>query len=144
MNISLPPELERYVKQQVESGAYDSVGAVVRAALSRQQASEEAASGTTLGGSLGDLGNADEAKRKQAVENHHRWVEWAKFLGCHSIRVNAKSSGGYDEQIDRAADGLRRLTEFAAKEDVNVIVENHGGLSSNGAWLAAVMKKVGR
>src|SRR3954471_22881312 len=61
----------------------------------------------------GNLGDPDEAKRKQAVENHHKWAEAAKFLGCHSIRVNAASAGSYDEQIGRAADGLRRLTEFA-------------------------------
>ena len=91
----------------------------------------------------GDLGDADEAKRKQAVEKHYKWVEAARFLGCHSIRVNARSSGSYDEQLDRAADGLRRLTEFAAGHEINVIVENHGGLSSNGEWLAAVIKKVG-
>jgi L-ribulose-5-phosphate 3-epimerase len=89
----------------------------------------------------GALGDADEKKRTQAVENHYRWVEWAKALGCHSIRVNAQSSGSYDEQMSRAADGLRRLTEFAAKHEINVIVENHGGLSSNGAWLAATIKK---
>jgi len=90
----------------------------------------------------GALGDADEAKRKQAVENHYKWVEAAKFLGCHSIRVNAQSQGSYEEQMDRAADGLRRLTEFGDKHKINVIVENHGGLSSNGAWLAAVIKKV--
>ena len=91
----------------------------------------------------GALGDADEKKRLTAVENHFKWVEAAKFLGCHSIRVNAQSSGSYDEQVDRAADGLRKLTEFGAKHDINVIVENHGGLSSNGEWLAKVMKKVG-
>jgi sugar phosphate isomerase/epimerase len=90
----------------------------------------------------GALGDPDENKRKQAVENHYKWVEAARYLGCHSIRVNAQSSGSYDEQIDRAADGLRRLVEFGAKHKINVIVENHGGLSSNGAWLASVMKKV--
>jgi sugar phosphate isomerase/epimerase len=90
----------------------------------------------------GALGDPDEAKRKQAVENHHKWAEAAKLFGCHSIRVNAQSSGNYDEQIDRAADGLRRLSEFGAKLGLNVILENHGGLSSNGAWLASVMKKV--
>ncbi len=92
----------------------------------------------------GALGHPDEKLRKQAVENHYRWVEWAKFLGCHSIRVNAQTNnvGTYDEQMERAANGLRALTEFGAKHEINVIVENHGGLSSNGAWLAAVMKKV--
>jgi L-ribulose-5-phosphate 3-epimerase len=90
----------------------------------------------------GALGDADEKKRSQAVQNHHRWVEWAKFLGCHSIRVNAQSSGKYEEQLERAADGLAKLSEFGDKHGINVIVENHGGLSSNGEWLAAVMKKV--
>jgi len=91
----------------------------------------------------GQLGNADEAKRTQAVENHHKWVEAAKLLGCHSIRVNAASGGSYQEQVGRAADGLAKLSEFASKSDINVIVENHGGLSSNGQWLAQVIRKVG-
>src|SRR6266545_1244601 len=90
----------------------------------------------------GALGDADESKRRQAIENHYKWVEAARFLGCKIIRVNAQSSGSYDEQLERAADGLRRLTKFGADHKITVIVENHGGLSSNGAWLAAVIKKV--
>ena len=90
----------------------------------------------------GALGDANEGRRKKAVENHHQWVAAAKFLGCHSIRVNAKSSGSYQEQVGRAADGLGRLSEFAQKHDINVIVENHGGLSSNGQWLAQVIRQV--
>lgn len=90
----------------------------------------------------GALGDSDEAKRKQAVENHHKWVTAAKELGCHSIRVNAKSSGEYQEQVKLAADGLRQLSEFGAQHDINVIVENHGGLSSNGQWLAQVIQRV--
>jgi sugar phosphate isomerase/epimerase len=90
----------------------------------------------------GALGDSDDANRKKAVENHHKWVTAAKTLGCHSIRVNAKSSGGYQEQVKLAADGLRQLSEFAAQHDINVIVENHGGLSSNGQWLAQVIQRV--
>ena len=90
----------------------------------------------------GNLGDANLSRRKQAVENHYQWVEAAKFLGCHSIRVNAGSSGSYEEQQFRAADGLRALTEFADPFEINVIVENHGGLSSNGQWLAGVIRKV--
>jgi sugar phosphate isomerase/epimerase len=90
----------------------------------------------------GALGDADEKKRNKAVENHYRWVEAAKFLGCHSIRVNAYSTGSYEEQMSRAAAGLRKLCEFGDKHEINVIVENHGGLSSNGEWLAAMIKKV--
>lgn len=90
----------------------------------------------------GALGDPDGAARTKAVENHYRWVEAAAFLGCHSIRVNAQSSGTPDEQRRLAADGLRRLTEFGAQHQMNVIVENHGGISSNGAWLASVMRAV--
>jgi len=90
----------------------------------------------------GDLGDADEAKRTKAVENHYKWVEAAKFLGCHSIRVNARGTGNKEEQHKHAVDGLRRLSEFGAKHGMNVIVENHGGNSSNGAWLAGVIKEV--
>jgi L-ribulose-5-phosphate 3-epimerase len=90
----------------------------------------------------GHLGDPDEAKRLQAVENHKPWVEAAARLGCHSIRVNAASSGTYDEQQALAADGLQRLTLFAEQHQLNVIVENHGGLSSNGAWLAGVIQRV--
>ena len=90
----------------------------------------------------GNLGDPDDSKRKTAVENHYKWAEAAKFLGCHSIRVNARSEGSYDEQIELAADGLRRLAEFGDSTGINTIVENHGGLSSNGKWLSAVMEKV--
>jgi sugar phosphate isomerase/epimerase len=90
----------------------------------------------------GALGDPDDAARTVAVENHYRWVEAAVTLGCHSIRVNAQSAGTPEEQATRAADGLRRLTEFADPHGINVIVENHGGLSSNGAWLASVIRTV--
>jgi sugar phosphate isomerase/epimerase len=90
----------------------------------------------------GALGDPDDPARTQAVENHYRWVEAAKFLGCPSIRVNARSTGSPEEQRELAVDGLRRLTEFAAERAINVIVENHGGISSNGAWLASVMTAV--
>ena len=90
----------------------------------------------------GQLGHPDQKERDKAVQNHHKWVEAAKFLGCHSIRVNAASKGSYEEQQKLAADGLRKLCEFADPFDMNVIVENHGGLSSNGSWLAEVIKMV--
>lgn len=90
----------------------------------------------------GALGDPDEAKRIQAVENHYRWVDAAKFLGCKMIRVNAQSRGSYDEQMKLAADGLRKLTEYGAKQKIAIVVENHGGLSSNGQWLSGVMKLV--
>jgi L-ribulose-5-phosphate 3-epimerase len=92
----------------------------------------------------GALGDADAAARTKAVENHYKWVNAAAYLGCHSIRVNAQSTGSWGAQLDYAVDGLRRLAEFAAKNGgLNVIVENHGGSSSHGKWLALVMEQVG-
>lgn len=90
----------------------------------------------------GRLGDPDDVARTTAVENHYKWVEAAKFLGCHSIRVNAASEGSWDEQKKLAADGLRRLAEFGDEHGINVIVENHGGLSSNGQWLSEVIQTV--
>jgi sugar phosphate isomerase/epimerase len=90
----------------------------------------------------GRLGDPDAARRREAVENHRKWLEAARTLGCVSIRVNAASDGTFDEQQKLAADGLRQLCELAAPLGINVIVENHGGLSSNGQWLAGVMKMV--
>lgn len=90
----------------------------------------------------GNLGDPDEKKRIHAVDRHKKWVEAAKQLGCYSIRVNARSKGSYEEQRKLAADGLRRLCLFAKPLGISILVENHGGLSSNGKWLAAVMKTV--
>lgn len=91
----------------------------------------------------GAIGDPDESARQQTVENHYRWVDAASYLGCHSIRVNAQSRGGRQEQMELAADGLRRLTEHASRQGISVLVENHGGLSSDGTWLASVIQKVG-
>ncbi|MBL9122612.1 MAG: sugar phosphate isomerase/epimerase [Planctomycetaceae bacterium] len=90
----------------------------------------------------GAIGDPDSDKRSQAVANHHKWVEAAKYLGCHAVRVNAQSKGSPEEQMKLAADGLSQLSEFAAIHGIDVIVENHGGLSSNGKWLADTIARV--
>jgi sugar phosphate isomerase/epimerase len=90
----------------------------------------------------GALGDPDDAKRAKAVENHRPWLDAAKALGCHSIRVNAESKGSPDEQQRLAADGLRRLCEAADPYGLNVIVENHWGLSSKADWLVSVMQRI--
>ena len=92
----------------------------------------------------GHLGEAEEAKRQQVIDNHKKWVEAAKFLGCHSIRVNAHGKGADDaEKAANTVKGLGGLARFAKDHEINVIVENHGGLSSNGKWLSGVLKEVG-
>ncbi len=91
----------------------------------------------------GDLGDPEVSKRDMAVENHKRWADAAKFFGCHSIRVNARSTGEAADQQERIADGLRRLCEHGAKLGLNVLLENHGGLSSDPQWLIPLIRKVG-
>jgi sugar phosphate isomerase/epimerase len=90
----------------------------------------------------GRIGAPDEAERRKTVENHRRWADAARALGCHAIRVNASSQGTFDEQQKLAADGLRSLVELCDPLGISVLVENHGGLSSHGGWLAGVMRLV--
>ena len=90
----------------------------------------------------GDLGHPEAKIRQNVVNNHKKWVEAAKFLGCHSIRVNGYGSGTPEEHSQQLSDGLRQLSEFAQDFDIQIVVENHGGLTSNGEWLADVLKKV--
>jgi sugar phosphate isomerase/epimerase len=90
----------------------------------------------------GRVGDPEEEERIATVAKHKPWLAAAAQLGCHSIRVNAGSAGTFEEQQKLAADGLTKLAEAAAPYGLNVLVENHGGLSSNGAWLAGVMKMV--
>lgn len=90
----------------------------------------------------GDLATADTAARKAAAENHYKWVDAAAEMGCHSIRVNLAGSTNADEWVANSVDGLRQLATYAGTKNINVLVENHGGLSSNAALLAGVMEKV--
>lgn len=91
----------------------------------------------------GNLGDTDDKARKKAVDNHYKWVDAAKFLGCHSIRVNAYGEGTVEDVSAAAIDGLGSLSEYAKTVGMNVIVENHGSYSSDGQWLSNVMKQVG-
>ena len=89
----------------------------------------------------GALASADDAQRRQAIRNHFRWIAAASYLGCHAIRVNAGGNADWDDGMARAADSLRTLADIGAGYGISVIVENHGGLSSNGEWLSGVMKR---
>jgi L-ribulose-5-phosphate 3-epimerase len=114
------------------------------AELAQRAADEGVTSVLVMCDGLGSLGDPDEKARTKAVENHFPWVEAAKRLGCHSIRVDAASKGPPEEQQKLVADGLTRLAEYAGQLAMAVLVENHGGLSSDGTWLAGVMKLVDR
>lgn len=92
----------------------------------------------------GDLADSSLAVRSRAVENHYKWVRAARFLGCHSIRVNAGGKGIMGQMQLAAIDALGRLADYASKYGVNVIVEDHGGNSSIGIWLAEIIRTANR
>ncbi len=88
----------------------------------------------------GFIGHPDSKERTIAIENHYKWMEASKHLGCPFMRVNAFSMGKADEQRKLAADGLRRLAEKAEEFDLHILIENHGGMSSNADWLVKTIK----
>lgn len=92
----------------------------------------------------GALGAADKAKRDESVEKTLPWIDAAKFLGCSAIRVNAYGDGNADELRGRIAESMARLADYAAPRDINVVIENHGRLSSDAQWLVSVMKAVNK
>jgi sugar phosphate isomerase/epimerase len=92
----------------------------------------------------GNLATLNEANRKKAVDNHYKWIDAAKFLGCHSIRVNAAGKGDRDNVAKAAIESLGTLCDYGEKEGINIIVENHGGYSSDPGWLTHVIQQVGK
>jgi sugar phosphate isomerase/epimerase len=92
----------------------------------------------------GSLADTSLASRTKAIENHYKWIKAAKFLGCHSIRVNAAGRGTMGQMQAAAIDALSKLSDYAAGYGINVVVENHGGNSSIGKWLAEIMKTVNK
>ncbi len=90
----------------------------------------------------GVLGDLAPKERTSAIEKHYKWIDAAAYLGCPMIRVNVEGEGNPAEVAKAAEDSLHRLIEYGRKSNVDVIVENHVGISCNGDWLAGVMKTV--
>ena len=92
----------------------------------------------------GPLSSIYKNERLKAADNHKKWIEAAKFLGCLTVRVNLHGEGDPDERKKASIDSLNLLGEFAEPMNINVVVENHGSVTSNGMWIADVMKQVNR
>lgn len=90
----------------------------------------------------GDLGNPNQEERTKAVENHFKWVDAAKILGCHSIRINAFGDGSKQDVQAAMVDALKQLCTYAMKDGINVLIENHGLYSADGQWVAEIMRQV--
>jgi L-ribulose-5-phosphate 3-epimerase len=94
----------------------------------------------------GDMVSRDRSVRMQAAVNHRKWVDVAGVLGCHAIRCNARGAGATPEEdpdaVDRAAEAFGALIEYAEPFGINIVIENHGGISSDPRWLPELMRKV--
>ena len=92
----------------------------------------------------GPLALPDDKVRLLAVDDHKKWIEAAKLLGCLTVRVNLHGDGTPEAKKAASIDSLSRLGDFAKSMNINIVAENHGHESSNGAWVADVMKQVNR
>lgn len=93
-------------------------------------------------GREGSLGHQDEKQRLQALDNHKKWIEAAEAIGCHSIRVDARGNGNKQELHKNIVKSFTTLSNYAKDYGLNVILENHGGFSSDGSWVVDVMDSV--
>jgi len=128
-----------YVDQFFADKAGD---AAYLAELRKRCEGEGVRSGLIMVDTAGNLGEEDEAKRRRAVDGHRTWLDAAKALGCHALRVNARGGGSPDELMKRMADSCEKLVEHCQKLDLNFIIENHGGPSSDADWLSALVRRV--
>src|SRR4030095_6707851 len=78
----------------------------------------------------------------EAVQKTFEWIDAAQFLDCHSVRVNARGPGNADELRPRIVESCSRLADYGAERKINIVIENHGGLSSDPDWLVSVVKAV--
>ncbi len=134
--ISIVEYVSRFFKDEVKDKSYLNE-------LNKRAEDNGVRNNLIMVGGEGDLGEANTEKRKQAVENHYKWIEAAKYLGCKTIRTNAYGKGSKEEVAKALTDGMGMLCEFAAKADINVVIENHGGYSSDAGWLTRIMKDIG-
>ncbi len=90
----------------------------------------------------GRLADADTSKRIEGIENHYKWIDAAHFLGCSSIRVNLGGGKVKSDAVKASVDSLTQLSNFAKESNINILVENHGGFSSNGEWMTEVFSQI--
>jgi len=90
----------------------------------------------------GNLADANTKERLKAIENHFKWVDAAHHLGCHSIRVNLGGGKNKEDAVKAAIDSMTKLSDFSKDSGINILVENHGGFSSDGKWMSDVFSQL--
>jgi len=89
------------------------------------------------------ISHADKKKRMEAIEEHKQWIEMAKSIGCQSIRLNLWTEEKDPLEVKKISqDGLLQLLEFSTKMDISIVIENHGGFTSDAAWLVDLIKSI--
>jgi sugar phosphate isomerase/epimerase len=86
-----------------------------------------------------DISQVDPVARTVHLETVKQWFHVAHAVGSESIRVNSGGSpDASEDDLARIADAYRELAEVGEREGIPVLIENHGGASTqprNIAWL---------
>ena len=96
----------------------------------------------------GTMGHSDKATRMKAAENHYKWIDITAELGGTAIRTNMypEKQPQTDTEVNSflgyCSESFAQLCEYGQKAKVNVIIENHGGISSNPDVVVRLMKMV--
>jgi sugar phosphate isomerase/epimerase len=92
----------------------------------------------------GNLGAIDPAERKQAVENHRKWFDICHVLGCGCFRANSGGKGKQStaEEVKAATDSFAQLAKWAEEAGINVLMENHWGISINPDTMVQIITAV--
>jgi sugar phosphate isomerase/epimerase len=88
----------------------------------------------------GNIGASDEEERNRSVDKHKEWVDVAKYLGCTAIRINAHGDGDAETLKSNCIKGITQLAKYANSQGINILIENHGGMSNNGTWMVSMME----
>ncbi|MEC7878457.1 MAG: TIM barrel protein, partial [Bacteroidota bacterium] len=89
------------------------------------------------------LASSNKNDRDTAIDYHKKWVDVAKNIGCHSIRINLRSEEENDQKIlENSSESISRLIEFSKQDNISIVIENHGGITGDADWLVSLMKNV--
>lgn len=89
------------------------------------------------------LASSNKNDRDTAIDYHKKWIDVAKEIGCHSIRVNLKSDESDNKKIlDNSSESISRLIEFSKQDNISIVIENHGGITADADWLVSLIKNV--
>ena len=89
------------------------------------------------------LASSNKNDRDTAIDYHKKWVDVAKNIGCHSIRINLRSEEENDQKIlENSSESISRLIEFSKQDNISIVIENHGGITGDADWLVSLMENV--